>query len=220
MQDTRNSSERLAAAKSGLQLMAEEANRVWQQLAQARQICDSQLMRAPIAKPVRPSSLGLLALAVGSAALGLVLGGKRRAREAQRAAFDATIAGQVSWAGRVERYEQAMKATVAEITAQQTVRLAVADVAYIRGVLVRARSEFDFHGGCVTTDRPDLPLAPDTSWTVDFSDARAAIDVAVGLLERAARTQKKKGDGQRLQDGTSRFKEELDRYRASMKSGE
>ncbi|WP_315534099.1 hypothetical protein [Delftia acidovorans] len=65
-------------------------------------------------------------------------------------------------------------------------RPADADLAYVRDVLLLARREFDFHGGCVVTDRPDLPLSPDTSWTVDFSRARAAIDVAMDLLERAA----------------------------------
>lgn len=66
------------------------------------------------------------------------------------------------------------------------VRPADADLAYVRDVLLLARREFDFHGGCVATDRPDLPLSPDTSWTVDFARARAAIDVALDLLERAA----------------------------------
>ncbi|MCG3783330.1 hypothetical protein LT342_14430 [Delftia acidovorans] len=61
-----------------------------------------------------------------------------------------------------------------------------ANLAYVRDVLLLARREFDFHGGCVATDRPDLPLSPDTSWTVDFTRARAAIDVAMDLLERAA----------------------------------
>lgn len=61
-----------------------------------------------------------------------------------------------------------------------------ADLAFVRDVLLLARREFDFHGGCVATDRPDLPLSPDTSWTVDFARARAAIDVAMDLLERAA----------------------------------
>jgi len=60
------------------------------------------------------------------------------------------------------------------------------DLAYVRDVLLLARRELDFHGGCVATDRPDLPLSPDTSWTVDFARARAAIDVAMDLLERAA----------------------------------
>lgn len=67
-----------------------------------------------------------------------------------------------------------------------SVRPADADLAYVRAVLLLARREFDFHGGCVATDRPDLPLSPDTSWTVDFARARAAIDVAMDLLERAA----------------------------------
>lgn len=71
--------------------------------------------------------------------------------------------------------------------AEEGARPAVADLAYVRDVLLLlARREFDFHGGCVATDRPDLPLSPDTSWTVDFSRARAAIDVAMDLLERAA----------------------------------
>lgn len=70
--------------------------------------------------------------------------------------------------------------------AEAGTRPADADLAFVRDVLLLARREFDFHGGCVATDRPDLPLSPDTSWTVDFSRARAAIDVAMDLLERAA----------------------------------
>lgn len=70
--------------------------------------------------------------------------------------------------------------------AEARARPADADFAYVRAVLLLARRELDFHGGCVATDRPDLPLSPDTSWTVDFARARAAIDVAMDLLERAA----------------------------------
>ncbi|MDR0225674.1 MAG: hypothetical protein LBI66_04585 [Burkholderiaceae bacterium] len=70
--------------------------------------------------------------------------------------------------------------------AETGARPADADLAYVRDVLLLARREFDFHGGCVATDRPDLPLSPDTSWTVDFGRARAAIDVAMDLLESAA----------------------------------
>lgn len=70
--------------------------------------------------------------------------------------------------------------------ARAAARPADADLAYVRAVLLLARREFDFHGGCVATDRPDLPLSPDTSWTVDFSTARAAIDVAMDLLELEA----------------------------------
>lgn len=78
------------------------------------------------------------------------------------------------------------RARAAARRAEAGERPADADLAYVRDVLLLARREFDFHGGCVATDRPDLPLAPDTSWTVDFSRARAAIDVAMDLLERAA----------------------------------
>lgn len=80
----------------------------------------------------------------------------------------------------------AHRARVAARRAETGARPAATDLAYVRAVLLLARREFDFHGGCVATDRPDLPLAPDTSWTVDFSRARAAIDVAMDLLERAA----------------------------------
>jgi len=48
--------------------------------------------------------------------------------------------------------------------------------------LHRAKTDFLFHGGCVATDRPDLPLSPKTSWTVDFSGVIAAIDAAVAML--------------------------------------
>lgn len=79
----------------------------------------------------------------------------------------------------------AHRARAAARRAEAGARPADADLAYVRDVLLLARREFDFHGGCVATDRPDLPLSPDTSWTVDFSRARAAIDVAMDLLERA-----------------------------------
>lgn len=80
----------------------------------------------------------------------------------------------------------AHRARAAARRAEAGARPADADLAYVRDVLLLARREFDFHGGCVATDRPDLPLSPDASWTVDFSRARAAIDVAVDLLARAA----------------------------------
>lgn len=78
------------------------------------------------------------------------------------------------------------RARAAARRAEAGARPAAADLAYVRDVLLLARREFDFHGGCVATDRPDLPLSPDTSWTADFSRARAAIDIAMDLLERAA----------------------------------
>lgn len=80
----------------------------------------------------------------------------------------------------------AHRARAAERRAEAGARPVDADLAYVRDVLLLARREFDFHGGCVATDRPDLPLSPETSWTVDFSRARAAIDIAMDLLERAA----------------------------------
>lgn len=52
----------------------------------------------------------------------------------------------------------------------------------ILAVLEMAKREFLFAGGCVMTDRPDLPLSPETSWTADFSRVVAAIDDAVDLL--------------------------------------
>jgi len=79
---------------------------------------------------------------------------------------------------------EAHRARAAARRAEAGARTADADLAYVRDVLLLARREFDFHGGCVATDRPDLPLSPDTSWTVDFSKARAGIDVAMDLLER------------------------------------
>lgn len=79
----------------------------------------------------------------------------------------------------------ARRARAAAQRDEAAARPADADLAYVRDVLLLARREFDFHGGCVVTDRPDLPLSPDTSWTVDFARARAAIDVAMDLLARA-----------------------------------
>ena len=45
-----------------------------------------------------------------------------------------------------------------------------------------AKRAFVFIGGCVVTDRPDLPLSPDTRWTPDFSRLVAAIDDAIETL--------------------------------------
>ncbi len=45
-----------------------------------------------------------------------------------------------------------------------------------------AKTEFLFHSGCIATDRPDLPLSPETSWTVDFSRVLEVIDAAVAML--------------------------------------
>lgn len=50
-----------------------------------------------------------------------------------------------------------------------------------------AKREFVIIGGCVVTDRPDLPLSPDTSWTSDFSRVVAAIDDAIDQLVGAGR---------------------------------
>lgn len=38
------------------------------------------------------------------------------------------------------------------------------------------------HSNCLITDRPDLPRAPDTGWTTDFTRELAAIDAAIFAL--------------------------------------
>ena len=53
--------------------------------------------------------------------------------------------------------------------------------------LALAKRELVFAGGCVMTDRPDLPLSSETSWTLDVTRVLAAIDDAVEQLEGAAR---------------------------------
>lgn len=50
-----------------------------------------------------------------------------------------------------------------------------------------AQRDLTFLGGCTHTDRPDLPLAPDTSWTTDVSDTLVALDTAIAAL-RTLRT--------------------------------
>lgn len=50
-----------------------------------------------------------------------------------------------------------------------------------------AKREFVFIGGCVVTDRPDVPLSTDTSWTPDFSSVVAAIDDAIDQIVGADR---------------------------------
>lgn len=49
------------------------------------------------------------------------------------------------------------------------------------------RQDLDFVGGCVLTDRPDLPLSPETSWTMDFTRLFGAIDDAIDQLVGADR---------------------------------
>lgn len=110
MQEQTNRCAYQAGAKLGFEVMAEEAARAWDSTRKSKQMVGSACNPACASKPVRPSSLVLLALAVGAAALGLMLEGRRRAREVQRAGFDATIAGQVSWVRAVECYEEAVKA--------------------------------------------------------------------------------------------------------------
>lgn len=50
-----------------------------------------------------------------------------------------------------------------------------------------AKREFLFVGGCTMTDRPDLPLSPETSWTMDFSRVVSTIDDAIDQLVGADR---------------------------------
>ena len=45
-----------------------------------------------------------------------------------------------------------------------------------------AERELAFLGGCTHTDRPDLPLSPETSWTTDVSGVLAAIANAIQAL--------------------------------------
>lgn len=45
-------------------------------------------------------------------------------------------------------------------------------------VLEMCEREFAFLGGGTMTDMPDVPLSPETSWTMDFSQVLAAIAVA------------------------------------------
>ncbi len=47
-----------------------------------------------------------------------------------------------------------------------------------------AKRELVFLGGCTHTDRPDLPLSPETSWTTDVRPVLAALDEAILALDR------------------------------------
>ena len=52
----------------------------------------------------------------------------------------------------------------------------------ILSALRRAEHDLAFLGGCTHTDRPDLPLSPDTSWTTDVTKTLAAISAAIAEL--------------------------------------
>lgn len=60
-------------------------------------------------------------------------------------------------------------------------RLSVVDV------LDLCQRELAFIGGCTLTDMPDVPLSPETSWTMDFTRLFEAIDDAIDLLVGADR---------------------------------
>ena len=49
-----------------------------------------------------------------------------------------------------------------------------------------AHQDLAFLGGCTHTDRPDLPLSPDTSWTTDVASTLAALDAAGAALNAVA----------------------------------
>ncbi len=48
--------------------------------------------------------------------------------------------------------------------------------------LLDARVALALHSHCLITDRPDLPRAPDTGWTTDFSKEIQAIDDSISAL--------------------------------------
>lgn len=66
-------------------------------------------------------------------------------------------------------------------------------------VLELCERDFAFIGGCTMTDRPDLPLSPETSWVMDVSqrlaDIRAAKRALVGQAGLGARVPEQKGFG-------------------------
>lgn len=42
--------------------------------------------------------------------------------------------------------------------------------------------DLSFFGGCTMTDRPDLPLSPETSWRPDIARHLAAIEDAKAII--------------------------------------
>ena len=54
-------------------------------------------------------------------------------------------------------------------------------------VLELCKRELAFIGGCTLTDMPDVPLSPETSWTMDFTWLFGVIDDALDLLVGADR---------------------------------
>lgn len=58
-------------------------------------------------------------------------------------------------------------------------------LATVMHALELCKRDFAFIGGCTMTDRPDLPLSPETSWTMDFSRQFAAIANAKAAIADA-----------------------------------
>ncbi len=54
-----------------------------------------------------------------------------------------------------------------------------ARIEHLERVLRMAHHAMCANNNCLTTDRPDLPVSPETSWTTDFSKELAAIDEAL-----------------------------------------
>lgn len=63
------------------------------------------------------------------------------------------------------------------MSGQQSCPLAV-----VLDALCLCEHDFDFIAGCTLTDRPDLPLSPETSWQMGFEAQKAAIAQARGAI--------------------------------------
>lgn len=67
-------------------------------------------------------------------------------------------------------------------TAQGLMESACTCGAIVTAALEHAMLALSATHNCLTTDRPDLPRAPDTCWTTDFSEQIALIEAALTTL--------------------------------------
>ena len=63
------------------------------------------------------------------------------------------------------------------------IRLSDEQLRTVKNALCKAEYEMTTTNGLAATDRPDLPLTDDTSWTIDYSETLKAINEAISILD-------------------------------------
>lgn len=92
-----------------------------------------------------------------------------------------------------EEFEFTSEAPVKPLAPGDDAAVDVAPLSVI-DVLELCKRDLSFVGGCTLTDVPEVPLSPETSWTMDFTNLFAAIDDVIDLLVGADRRTAPEGE--------------------------